>query len=390
MPSSRELDLVLTLTGGFTAALVLGLGARRLRLSPVVGYLLAGVVVGPFTPGFVAHGELTGQLAELGVVLLMFGVGLHFRLADLLSAKERTVLGALLGMAAAAVAGFGIAHFMGWGTRAAAAFGLALAPASTVVMLRAMEDQDALHSDAGRLTLRWLVVEDLVTVVLLALLPVAARGGLGAAAAAKAAVIALVKVGALVALALYSGRSLVPRMLTRIDRSGSRELFTLAVLVVALGTAVVASRWFGVSMALGAFIGGTVVGQSPHAARAGADALPLRDAFAVLFFVSVGMLLDPAHLVADLPLTLAVTAAVLLCKPLVVWTAVRLSAKRPPRGPGVVAASVAQIGEFSFIVASSAIQQDILPARALQSLVAAAIVAIAINPFIVRRALGRD
>lgn len=383
MPHS--LDLILTLAGALSAALVLGLLTQSLRLSPIVGYLLAGVFVGPFTPGFVANARLAEQLSEIGVVLLMFGVGLHFHAEDLLRVKKVAIPGALLQVAVATGLGTLVARGFGWSTGAGVVFGLAISVASTVVLVRVLSDNDALHTPSGHVAVGWLVVEDIFTVLVLVTLPVfALKGeepsfrnialGLGGAA---------IRIAAVVAMTWAIGRFLSPRLLGHVARTRSRELFTLAVLVLALGVAVGSATLFGVSMALGAFLAGMVVGQSEFSFRAASDALPMRDAFSVLFFVSVGMLLNPGKLVELAPLILGSVAVVIIGKALAAYAAVRLL-RRGVETALVVAVALAQIGEFSFILAALGRDLDMLPVEASQVLVATSIVSITLNPLLFR------
>lgn len=377
----HELDVIATLTGGLAAALLCGLIAHRLRLSPVVGYLAAGIIVGPFTPGFVAHANLAGQFAELGVILLMFGVGLQFHLHELLAVRRIAVPGAFAQVAVATALGVVVARASGWPLGAGLVYGLAISVASTVVLLRALADRELLHTLEGHVAVGWLVVEDLFTVLLLVLLPaVAASGGRGGALiAARVIAISLAKVALLVALTHFVGRRLIPRLLARVARTRSRELFTLAILVLALGVAVGSATIAGASMALGAFLAGMVVGQSHFAARAASEALPMRDAFAVLFFVSIGMSFDPRAVTSHLGLTVATLAVVVVAKPLVALLVVLLL-RKPPRVAVTVAVSLAQIGEFSFILVALARSLKVLPDAAAQPLVTVALASIAINP----------
>jgi monovalent cation:H+ antiporter-2, CPA2 family len=383
MPHS--LDLILTLTGALSAALVLGIVTQSLRLSPIVGYLLAGVLVGPFTPGFVANVHLAEQLSEIGVVLLMFGVGLHFHAEDLLRVRKVAIPGALIQIAVATGLGALVARAFGWGLGAGVVFGLAISVASTVVLIRVLSDHDALHTPSGHVAVGWLVVEDIFTVLALVTLPVfAAKGaeptlgavtlGLGSAA---------LRIAAAVVMAFTLGRWLVPKLLSHVARTRSRELFTLAVLVLALGVAVGSATVFGVSMALGAFLAGMVVGQSEFSFRAASEALPMRDAFAVLFFVSVGMLLDPQRLPELASLVLATVAVVVAGKALAAYAAVRLL-RRSVHTALVVAVALAQIGEFSFILAALGRELGILTNDASQVLVAASVVSITLNPLLFR------
>jgi len=382
----HELDLILTLTGGLTAALVLGLLTQSVRLSPIVGYLLAGVLVGPFTPGFVAHGAIAEQLAEVGVILLMFGVGLHFHVRELLAVRGVAVPGALVQSAVATGFGLLLAHFAGWGSAAGLVFGLAVSVASTVVLLRMLADTNTLQTRPGHIAVGWLVVEDVFTVFVLVLLP-ALLGSKGEAVGGSTLIWSLgeatLKVAGLVAFTFFVGQRLIPKLLEHVARTRSRELFTLSVLVLALGIAVGAALLFGVSMALGAFLAGMVVGQSSFSSRAASEALPMRDAFAVLFFVSMGMLFDPARLMSDIRLTLATIAIVVVAKPLAAL-AVVLLLRKPLRTALLVAVALAQIGEFSFILAAMGRQLGVLPESATQLLVVASIVSITLNPLLFR------
>ena len=379
---SHEISLILTLTGGLLAALVLGLAAQRLRLSPIVGYLLAGFVIGPFTPGFVADGEIANQFAEIGVILLMFGVGLHFHLKDLMAVRGVAVPGAIAQIVASAALGAWAAHALGWSWSAGIVFGTAISVATTVVLTRVLAANRALHTPTGHNALGWLILEDLFTILVLILLPVfygpsqAGGPGLGLTLG-----LALLKLTGLVAVTAVAGRWLLPRFFGHVARTGSRELFTLAVLAVALGLAVGAAVVFGASMALGAFLASMIVGQSEFGARAASDALPMRDAFAVLFFVSVGMLLDPSTVVSGWRLELATLAIVLLGKPLAAL-AVVLVLRRPLAVALAVAAALSQIGEFSFILASMAASLGVLPKEAFNALVVASVVSIVVNPWL--------
>ncbi len=388
MESSHGLDLLVTLTGSLAAALVLGLLAQRLRVSPLVGYLLAGVAVGPFTPGFVASSKLASELAEVGVVLLLFGVGLHLHPRELLATRKVAVPGALAQIAVATGLGVGIGWALGLGLGGAVVFGLSLSVASTVVLTRVLADAAALETPPGRVAVGWLIVEDLFAVAVLVILPLVAGGQASEGAAslaplAKGLGLAVLKLAALGALVFVAGRRAVPWLLGHVDRTGSRELFILAVLVIALGFALLAAEVFGASLPLGAFLAGLVVGQSDFGHRAAAEALPLRDAFAVLFFVSTGMLLDPAAVPSHLPLTLGALAIVLAGKPLVAFAAV-MALRRPVREALTVAAALAQIGELSFLLSDLGRRHGLLSAGAAQSLVAAAIVSITLSPLLFR------
>ncbi|MFM7077969.1 MAG: cation:proton antiporter [Planctomycetaceae bacterium] len=389
----HDLDLILTLTGALSAALACGALTHRLRLSPIAGYLLAGVIVGPYTPGFEADASLARQMAELGVVLLLFGVGLHFHLDDLLAVRGTVIPGATFTCAAATAAGALVGRALGWPWPAAFVFGGTLAVASTVVMLRVLADRRALHTRAGHLAVGWLVVEDLITVAALVVLPtIGGAGEAGPAALATALGTAIVKILLLVALVAFVGGTVVPRILDAVSDTGSRELFTLAVLVVMLATAVGAARVFGVSMALGAFLAGMAVGRSDYSLRAASEALPMRDAFAVLFFVSVGMLFDPAVLLREPLAILAAVAVVLVAKPAAALLLLRLRGT-PTAVALPVAAALAQVGEFSFILADLGFEAGILPRRAVGILVATAIVTVTLAPIMygaaTRLAAGR-
>ncbi|MDR3043515.1 MAG: cation:proton antiporter [Desulfovibrio sp.] len=380
----HNIDLILTLAGGLTAALALGFITQKLRLSPIVGYLLAGMVVGPHSPGFVADADTATQFAELGVILLMFGVGLHFHLKDLMAVRAVAVPGAIVQIAAATVLGMLATHFFGWSWTAGAVFGMAISVASTVVLTRVLSDNRAMHTPVGHVAIGWLVVEDLFTILVLVLLPAlfppATASGASVSVWATLGTTTL-KLGALVVFTLVAGQRVIPLLLSYVARTGTRDLFTLAVLVLALGIAVGAAEFFGASMALGAFLAGMVVGQSEFSARAAAEALPMRDAFAVLFFVSVGMLFDPASLATGWPLMLVTLGIVLLGKPLAALLVV-LVLGHPLRKAVSVAVALAQIGEFSFILASLGTALGVLPPEAGNALVVAAVVSITINPML--------
>ena len=380
----HNIDLILTLTGGLAAALTLGYVTHRLGLSPIVGYLLAGIAVGSHTPGFVADREIAEQLAEIGVILLMFGVGLHFHLRELWAVRRVVIPGAIGRIVLATAMGAVVTRAFGWSWTAGLVFGLAISVASTVVLIRVLTDARDLHTPTGHIAIGWVVVEDLVTVVMLVLLPpLVDAGGAGAAGMAHALGEAALKIAALAAFTVLVGRRAIPWLLERVAETRSRELFSLAVLVLALGIAVGSATLFGVSMALGAFLAGTVVGRSEFSLRAAAEVLPMRDAFAVLFFVSVGMLFDPSYLVEAPGLVAATLAIVLVGKSLVALGIVSLLGY-PLRVSLAVAVALAQIGEFSFIVALLGRQLGILPAASANTLVAAAIVSITLNPLLYR------
>jgi CPA2 family monovalent cation:H+ antiporter-2 len=384
--------LIGTIVVALVVAFLLGAVAHRLRVSPIAGYLLAGVIVGPFTPGFVADTNLASELAEIGVILLMFGVGLHFSLRDLLSVRNIAVPGAVAQIAVATAMGMGLAGVLGWGLLAGFVFGLALSVASTVVLLRALESRNLLHTDRGRIAVGWLIVEDLATVLALVLLPALAMtvaGSDGAGASLPVALGATVlKIVGFVALMLLIGRRIIPWALHWVVHTGSRELFRLAVLAIALGVAFGAALIFDVSFALGAFFAGMILGETQLSRRAGEETLPLRDAFAVLFFVSVGMLFDPA-VVLEQPLLLAATVAIIVFgKSLAAYAIVRAFGY-DNRTAITISASLAQIGEFSFILANLGTDLAILPAEGRDLILAGAIVSILLHPFIFGMAAKR-
>jgi CPA2 family monovalent cation:H+ antiporter-2 len=380
--------LIAAIVGAIVLAFILGAIAQRLKISPLVGYLLAGVVVGPFTPGFVADQGLITELAEIGVILLMFGVGLHFSLKDLLAVKSIAVPGAIGQIAVATFLGWGLAAIMGWPTSTGIVFGLALSVASTVVLLRALQERRLVETTEGRIAVGWLIVEDLFMVLTLVLLPPLAgiaasmeTGGAGADFGEIGLTLAttLGKVAAFVAVMLILGRKAIPWILHYIAHTGSRELFRLAVLAIALGIAFGAAALFGVSFALGAFFAGMVLSESDLSHRAAEETLPLRDAFAVLFFVSVGMLLDPAAMLENFWPLLGALAIVVFGKSVAAFLIVRAFG-HPTRVALVISASLAQIGEFSFILAGLGVALGILTEQAQDLILAAAILSILLNP----------
>jgi CPA2 family monovalent cation:H+ antiporter-2 len=372
-------DLILMLAAGLGAALILGYFTQRLGLSPIVGYLIAGVLVGPHTPGFAANVVVAEQLAEVGVILIMFGVGLQFHLEELLAVRRIAIPGAMVGMTSATALGAAAARMFGWSWPAAVVFGLTLSVASTVVLVRVLSDARKLHTPVGHIALGWLVMEDVLTVVALVLLPTFAVGQPTASTIAVDLVVTIAKMAGLAVFAAIVGRRIIPVLLDRVAATRSRELFTLAVLVIALGIAVGAATLFGVSMALGAFVAGMVVNRSDYSLRAATDALPMRDAFAVLFFVSVGMLLDPAALLDEPWLVVAALAVVVVGKPLVVALLLALLGY-PLRTVLSVPSALAQIGEFSFILAGVGRSLGILPESATDVIVAVSITSIVVNP----------
>ncbi|MFO0939070.1 MAG: cation:proton antiporter [Gemmataceae bacterium] len=380
-----NIDLILTLTGCLAAALVLGYIAQRFGLSPIVGYLLAGVVVGPSTPGFVADRHLSEQLAEVGVILLMFGVGLQFHFKELLAVRKNAVPGAIVQSLAATTLGSVMGWVFGWGWSAGLVYGMAISVASTVVLIRVLANHNDIHSPTGHIAVGWLVVEDLFTVVVLVLLPALFGGnGVGPGGLPLALLMTLLKMGVLVAVTFVVGGRVIPWLLARVAQTQSRELFTLTVLVVALDIAVGSAKLFGVSMALGAFLAGMVVGRSDFSLRAATDALPMRDAFAVLFFVSTGMLFDPRFLLEAPWLVAATMGIVMVGKPIAALIIV-LALRYPLRVALAVSVSLAQIGEFSFMLASMGRGLDVLSEAATNAIVAAAILSITINQFLYRK-----
>ncbi|KQT51058.1 cation transporter [Aureimonas sp. Leaf454] len=389
----HETGLIATIAIGFVLAFVFGYLASRLRLPPLVGYLVAGVFAGPFTPGFQADAALAGQLAEIGVILLMFGVGLHFSVQDLMAVRRIAIPGAIGQILLATLLGMGLAHLFGWTLGAGIVFGLSLSVASTVVLLKALEEGNLLDTPKGRVAVGWLIVEDLAMVVALVLLPAFAGvlGGTGAEAGGHAPAIAgdaslgltlavtLGKVAAFVAIAMLIGPRIVPWLLAEVARTGSRELFTLSVLALALGIAFGSAAVFGVSFALGAFFAGVVLSESHFSHRAARDSLPLQDAFSVLFFVSVGLLFDPSILVRQPLEVLATLALVMVGKSIIAFGIVVLLGFPLSLGLGV-SASLAQIGEFSFILAGLGLSLGLLPEAGHDLILAAAILSITLNP----------
>lgn len=378
--------LLATLAAGLVLAFVLGSLAHRLRISPLVGYLLAGVLAGPFTPGFVADQALSMEISELGVILLMFGVGLHFSLKDLMSVKAIAIPGAVVQITVATLLGMLLAWSMDWTLGAGLIFGLALSVASTVVLLRALEELNLLDTQRGRIAIGWLIVEDLVMVLALVLLP-ALSGMLGGKAASEEIslgfqlLITLAKVGAFIALMLVVGRRVIPWILTKVAATGSRELFTLSVLAIAMGIAYGSAILFDVSFALGAFFAGIVLNESELSHDAAEKTLPLRDAFAVLFFVSVGMLFDPLILFKE-PLPVLATFLVIVFGKSLAALAIVRAFGHPLSTALTISASLAQIGEFSFILITLGVGLELLPEQGRDLLLAGAILSIMVNPLL--------
>ena len=395
----HDTPLISTIVGGLVLAFILGTLAHRLRMPPLVGYLVAGVLAGPHTPGFVADQSLAPELAEIGVILLMFGVGLHFSLKDLLSVRGIAVPGAIVQIGFATLLGWGLGALMGWPTGGSLVFGLALSVASTVVLLKALQERRLIDSDRGRIAVGWLIVEDLAMVLALVLIPAAASIGGGEHATAEPLsaaisrllgldlgmggiiVMTLVKVVIFVGVMLVFGGRIIPWTMHRIAHTGSRELFRLGVLAIALGVAFGASKLFGVSLALGAFFAGMVLAESELSQRAAQESLPLRDAFTVLFFVSVGMLFDP-NILIDKPLpVLATVLIIVIGKSIAAFLIVRLF--RKPVGTALtISASLGQIGEFSFILAALGVSLGLLPEEGRDLILAGALISIILNPLL--------
>lgn len=382
----HHIPLISTVVAGLVLAFVLGALAQRVRISPLVGYLLAGVLIGPATPGFVADTQIANELAEIGVILLMFGVGLHFSFEDLLSVRAIAVPGAMVQIAVATAFGVGLALALGWSVGAGLVFGLALSVASTVVLLRALQERRLVETERGRIAVGWLIVEDLATVLALVLLPALApilkngvQSGIDLESVAIPIVITIGKVTAFIALMLVVGRRFIPWLLHYIAHTGSRELFRLSVLAIALGCAFAAATLFDVSFALGAFFAGMMMAESELSQRAASETLPLRDAFAVLFFVSVGMLFDPAVLIRD-PLPIIATLSIILFgKSAAAFVIVRLF-RYSTATALTISASLAQIGEFSFILAGLGVRLGLLPEQGRDLILAGAILSILLNP----------
>ncbi|ATE65290.1 YbaL family putative K(+) efflux transporter [Rhizorhabdus dicambivorans] len=382
--------LIATIVAGLTLAFLFGALAHRLRLPPLVGYLMAGVAVGPFTPGYVADQHLADQLAELGVILLMFGVGLHFSVRDLMAVRRIAIPGAIVQIAVAVLMGMGLAALLGWSLAGGFVFGLALSVASTVVLLRALQERKILDTERGKIAVGWLIVEDLAMVLALVLLPALAQGEGGGPALGTVLALTVGKVVAFVAFMLIVGRRFIPWLLHVVVHTGSRELFRLSVLAIALGVAFGAAMLFGVSFALGAFFAGMILAESPLSQRAAHETLPLRDAFAVLFFVSVGMLFNP-HVVTEAPLpVLATVAIIVLGKSVAAWSIV-IAFRHSGKTALTIAASLAQIGEFSFILATMGYELKLFPAMGRDLVLAGAIISILLNPllFSIIHRLGR-
>ncbi|MEZ2131738.1 MULTISPECIES: cation:proton antiporter [unclassified Sinorhizobium] len=386
----QQVALIATVAVSFVFAAIFGYVADRLRMPPLVGYLIAGVLLGPFTPGLIADSDLASQLAEMGVILLMFGVGLHFSAADLLAVRGIAIPGAIIQIILATLLGIGLSSLWGWSLGAGIVFGLSLSVASTVVLLKALEEHNLVNAASGRIAIGWLIVEDLAMVLALVLLPAFAGllGGNADAVGSMATqpisitiIFTLLKVTAFAAMAVFLGPKVVPWLLILVARTGSRELFTLSVLAIAVGIAFGSAQIFGVSFALGAFFAGVIMGESNLSHRAAADSLPLQNAFSVLFFVSVGMLFDPSIIIREPLAVVGALALIIFGKSIIAFCLVVLL--RYPIGTGLmVGGGLAQIGEFSFILASLGVSLGLLPEEGQDLILASAILSIVLNPFV--------
>lgn len=377
----HDIPLLINIAVALSVAFLGGVLARRIGLPTIVGYLLAGVAIGPFSPAFVGDVETIGQLAELGVIFLMFGVGIHFSLRDLWQVRSVALPGAILQMIAAAALGFAFTRLWGWPVTSGLVLGVAVSVASTVVLLRGLMDNGLLNTKHGRVAVGWLVLEDLASVLILVTLPVVAVTGPNAGTQNIAWTV--IKAGVFVALTLFVGGRIVPWVLLRVAHTRSRELFILVVLVLALGTAISSAELFGVSLALGAFLAGVIISESPLSHQAGADLLPFREAFAVLFFVSVGMLVNPAYLIANAGHVLALTALIVIGKP-VITILLGTILPAPARTSLVVAAGLSQIGEFSFIIGQAGLKLGLLDRDQYSLILAGSLLSITLNPFMYR------
>lgn len=377
----QEFHLISNITIALFAAFLGGVLARRLGLPTIVGYLVAGIAIGPFTPGFVGDIEAISELAEIGVIFLMFGVGLHFSLRDLWVVRDIALPGAVIQMALSTVLGVALTQLWGWSLQSSIILGLALSIASTVVLLRGLEDNGLLNTVHGRVAVGWLVVEDIATVVILVVLRVFDEGG--GASLIETGLLTLAKAGIFVALMIFVGARFVPWLFARMASIESRELFILTVLVVALGTAFAALEFFGISLALGAFLAGVTVSESTTSYQVGADILPFREVFAILFFVSVGMLVNPMYLISNAGQVLAVTALVVVAKPLIA-AGIGFVLPYPARTALVVGAGLSQIGEFSFLLGSAAVGLRLLDSNQYSLILAAAVLSIVVNPLMFR------
>ena len=383
MAAAHDLPLISTIAVGFSAAFVCGLIAMKLRLSPIVGYLVAGIIIGPYSPGYVADIQIAEQLSEIGILLLMFGVGLHFSMRDLMAVKHIAVPGAICQIAVACGLGVLLSKFWGWEFASGMMLGLALSVASTVVLLRALEEQNLLESNDAKIAIGWLIVEDLVMVMALVLIPTLAGNGEAASGGLpwRELLFSVLKIAAFVAIMLIGGKRLLPWLLHTVAKTGSRELFTLCVFAVAMGVAFAASQFFGISFALGAFLAGMMIRESNLGDEAAEKALPLQDAFAVLFFVAVGMLFNP-QILADQPLKVLAVCGIIIVGKSLAASIIMLLFGYPLRSALVVSSGLAQIGEFSFILAGLGVAQGLLDEEARNLVLAGALISIALNPIL--------
>lgn len=384
MDGAHDLPLVSTIAAGFSVAFLCGLIAVKCRLSPIVGYLVAGILIGPATPGFVADVHLAEQLSEVGILLLMFGVGLHFSMRDLMEVRRIAIPGAVAQIAAATLMGWGVSSWWGWSMQSGLLLGLALSVASTVVLLRALEEHNLLQSANGNIAIGWLIVEDIAMVLALVMIPVLATAGTQGGQESFGVVLshlgwALAKVGLFVACMMVAGKRLLPWLLMTVARTRSRELFTLAVFASAMGVAFVAAKLFGVSLALGAFFAGMMIRESDLSNEAADKALPLQDAFAVLFFVAVGMLFNPQILIEQ-PVKVLMVVAIILIGKSIAAAAIVLACRYPLKTALLVSASLAQIGEFSFILAGLGVVHGLFTEEARDLVLAGALISITLNP----------
>lgn len=385
---SHNLPLISTIASALGLALIMGLIAVRLRLPTIVGYLLAGIIIGPFTPGFVADGAIASELADIGVMLLMFGVGLHFSLHELFEVRHLAIPGALVQIATATLLGTCVGYYWGWSLSGSLIFGLALSVASTVVLIRTLETRHSLESMNGRIAVGWLVVEDLAMVIVLILLPAIADSlnntfSVSALQLWQALSMSIIKMVAFIGFMCFIGKRIFPKILRYIARTGSHELFTLCIAAAAVSIAFVAAKLFGISFALGAFFAGTMLQDSKFSQRAAEESLPLREAFTVLFFVAMGMLFDPSILVQQPLQVLIVVAIIIFGKSLAAYLLVLAMHYRISTAL-TVSASLAQIGEFSFILAELGTQLGVLPKEAQSLIIAGALISISLNPLVFR------
>jgi len=377
---ANEIGILVPITLGLTLALLFGYITQKLKLSPLVGYLIAGIAIGPYVPGIAVDIEAAHQVAEIGIILLMFSVGMHFQLKDLLAVRKIALPGAIAQIVVTTIFATLVAHAYGWGWNAGIVFGVAISVASTVVLMRVLADNKVIHTPTGHVAVGWLIVEDLFTIFVLVMLPVI-FGTSSSEAFLPTLGLTTIKIAALVIFILVVGQKLLPMIFSYVAKTGTRDLFTLAVFVVALGMAVGAAEFFGASMALGAFLAGMVVGQSDFSARAASEALPMRDVFAVVFFMSVGMLFNPYSLLEHWELMLATLGIVLIVKPAVAIVVV-LMLKNTLKRAVAVGVALAQVGEFSFILASLGMTLGVLPKEANSAIIATAIISITLNPLL--------